>query len=327
MPMPGLLRRPAGADRPFYQPSYPSGGALDLYEGIVFSPPGRHLWIELTLIGTDRVAPVVGGLRVYYPRPTYLRYLPEVYREAAGPAEFLDRLLSLFETFHSEIDGVRDHLRTLFEPWAVPSEALDWLGGWLGLVLDPRWPEDRRRRLVSEAAHLYRQRGTLPGMTNLLRIYTDHPFQFVEAFRTRQSGGFILGADPACGESIVGGGLILEEPHSLISDTRGYAHRFTLFIAAALTDDERAVIGDIVEMEKPAHTLGAICDVSETLSVGKRALVGINTIVGKARCFQPAVLGGEGWPLGREVVLGGRRSDQTTMQVGTINVGRNSFVR
>lgn len=333
-PMPRLLRRPAGADRPLYQPSYPGGERYDLYEGLVFSPPGRYLWLELTLAGTDRLTPQVAGLRAYYPRPSYLKYLPEIYREDPRAAEFLDRLLSVFECVHSELDEVRDHLSALFEPRAVPPEALDWLAGWLGLVLDPRWPQDRRRELVASAARLYRSRGTRAGLAQFLALYLDLPFQLVEAFRTRQSAGVIVGIDPASGkpgQSVLDGALVLHAPNQLLGDTRAYAHRFTLFVAGLLSDEQRAVVSDIVELEKPAHTLAEICDVTETCVVGTRALVGISTLVGRAACLRPAVIGdaaapGGGWPVGREVVLGGRAPGDRTPAVGTTNLGRNTVL-
>lgn len=328
-PMPRLLRRPAGADRPFYAPEYAGGAAIDLYEGLVFSPPGRYLWLHLTLSGTDRVTPSVAGLRAYFPRPSYLRYLPEVFREDPRAAEFLDRFLSIFETFHTELDGVRDGLSALFQPESTPSEALDWLSGWLGLVLDVRWPEPKRRRLVAEAARLYRERGTKHGLARFLSLYLDHDFQIVEGFRTRQAGGVVVGGAPELGRSVVGGGLLINDPGKLLGETRAWAHRFTVFIAGALSDAERAVVESIVELEKPAHTLGEICDLSQTMAVGHRALVGINTLVGRAPCLRPAVANGESWPLGRDGVLGGRPGGRVggAIEIGTINLGRNTVIR
>jgi phage tail-like protein len=327
--MPRLLRRPAGADRPFYEPEYPGGAAIDLYEGLVLSPPGRYLWVHLSLTGTDRVAPSVAGLRAYYPRPSYLRYLPEIFREEPRSADFLDRFLSIFETFHTELDAVRDHLAALFQPAATPSEALDWLAGWLGLVLDPRWPEHKRRHLVAEAARLYRERGTKQGLERFLGLYLEHSFQIVEGFRTRQAGGVVVGGSPEAGRSVVGGGLVINEPGRLLGETRSWAHRFTVFIAGVLGETERAVVESIIELEKPAHTLGELCDLSETMAVGKRALVGINTLVGRAPCLQPAVANGESWPLGRDGVLGGRPGARAggAIEIGSINLGRNTVIR
>jgi phage tail-like protein len=327
-PVPRLLRRPAGADRPLYTPEYTDGAAIDLYEGLVLSPPGRYLWLHLTLIGTDRVSPAVVGMRVYYPRPSYLRYLPTIFREDPRSADFLDRFLSIFETFHSELDGVRDHLAALFQPMAAPSEALDWLAGWVGMVLDPRWPEDRRRRLVAEAARLYRERGTKAGLERFLALYLNQPFQIIEGFQTRRAGGVVVGGRPESGQSVVGQGLVLNEPQHLLSGTRAWAHRFTVFVAGALSEEERAVVMDILELEKPAHTLAELCDVNEALSVGRRALVGISTVVGRAPRLQPSVVGGETWPLGRDGVLGGRPGGRRgSIEIGTINLGRNTVIR
>jgi phage tail-like protein len=324
MPLPRLLRRPAGADRPFYTPSDKSP-LLDLYEGLVFSPPGRYLWVHLRLAGTDRVTPVVGGLRVYYPRNSYLRYLPEIWREDPRAADFLDRLLSIFETFHGEIDAIRDNLATLFRPDSVPSEALDWLAGWVGLVLDPRWPEAKRRQLLARAARLYQQRGTMAGLSGFLAVYLDHPFHIVEGFRTRRSGATVLGVEPEKGATVLGPGYLLHDPTALLGDTESHAHRFTVFVGGAMTADELSVVQRILELEKPAHTQADICDVTETMAVGQRALVGINTLLGRVECLRPAVV--DDWSLGRGVVLGGEPPARRSMGVGTINVGRNSVLR
>lgn len=326
-PVPGLLRRPGGADRPFYTPDYPAELPLDLYEGLVFSPPGRYLWIHVRLEGTDRTTPYLRGLRAYYPRPSYLRYLPEIYRADDQAARFLDRLLAMFELFHSELDAVRDAMPLLYRPDAVPSEALDWLAGWLGMVLDPRWPEAKRRALLGRAAALYRDRGTVRGLTDFLAIYLDIPFTIVEAFRTRQSAGVVVGG----GETVIGPALVIHDPEALMSDTVTHAHRFSVFLGGELAAAELEVVQDIVELEKPAHTLADICDVTDAFLIGSRALVGISTRVGKSRCFRPAVLDdGSGWPLGREAILGGDPrfgGDATNAEVGTLNLGRNTVLR
>jgi hypothetical protein len=123
---------------------------------------------------------------------------------------------------------------------------------------------------------------------------------------------------------VVGEGLALNEPGALARDTAAFAHRFTVFVAGLLGDEQRAVVSDIIELEKPAHTLGELCDVTETMAVGRRALVGISTLVGRAPCFTPIVVGEEGWPVGRQVVLAGE--PERRMRIGTINLGRNTVV-
>lgn len=322
VPMPQLLSRPGGADRPFYVPQYEDGRRYDLYEGLVLSPPGRTLWIRITLRGTDRATPFLRGLRVYYPRPSYLRFLPSIYREDPRSAEFLDRLLSIFEVFHSELDEVRDHLAVLFNPLATPKEALDWLAGWMGLVLDPRWPEDKRRQLVAAAARLYRRRGTLDGLTEFLGIYLDKPFRILESFRLRRGGDFYLGEGKERGGSVLGKGIQLKDR----KPDDGFAHQFEVTVVGKLSADERAIVGHILDLEKPAHTQYKLCQVEETMSVGVRALLGISTLLLRApQGMQGTELGT--WRLGMNGLLGGPAREEPGVFVGKSLIGRNTTLR
>ena len=49
---------------------------------------------------------------------------------------------------------------------------LAWLGSWLAIAVDDRWPEERRRELIQSAASLYRWRGTRCGLTQFIKLYT-----------------------------------------------------------------------------------------------------------------------------------------------------------
>lgn len=331
--VPWLLCRPGGADRPFYTPQYEDGRSYALYEGLVLSPPGRNLWVRITLRGTDRVTPFVRGLRVYYPRPSYLRYLPSTYREDARAADFLDRFLSLFEVFYSELDEVRDHLAVLFDPMATPTEALDWLAGWLGMVFDSRWPESKRRRLLLAAARLYRRRGTLDGLTEILSIYLDQPFRILESFRLQRGGDFYLGEGKEFGNSVLGKGIVLKDKnHSTKnnekdpSDGNSYAHQFEVTIVGSLSDEQLAIVKQILELEKPAHTKYQLCVRGETMSVGQRALLGISTLILRApQGMQGTILGT--WRLGMNGLLGGPDQEKPGVFVGKSLIGRNTTLR
>ena len=61
------------------------------------SPPGRYLWVRVTLTGGGEATPALRSLRVLYPRHSYLDELPRVYRRDADMAGFLEHFLSLFE--------------------------------------------------------------------------------------------------------------------------------------------------------------------------------------------------------------------------------------
>ncbi|MGH7791426.1 MAG: hypothetical protein ACREOB_03840, partial [Thermodesulfobacteriota bacterium] len=92
---------------------------------------GKYLWLKLALSTFDeKVKPVVAEMRVYYPRTSYLRYLPAVYQEDPISSEFLERFLSVFETafygLETEISSVFEY----FDPDTTPESFLTWLASW-----------------------------------------------------------------------------------------------------------------------------------------------------------------------------------------------------
>lgn len=96
---------------------------------------------------------------------SYLDYLPGVYLRN----EFLGRFLLIFESILDPIDRQVATLDRYFDPDTAPSHVLKWLGSWLGLVVDDRLPEDRRRALVRAASEIFAWRGTRRGLALLVR--------------------------------------------------------------------------------------------------------------------------------------------------------------
>src|SRR5262249_54906490 len=145
-----------------------------------------YLQLKLVLTGNGRTTPHLRALRVYYPRFSYpRRYLPAVYQDDEGSAQFLERLLANPEGFYTEIEGKMAAVSALFDARSAPAETLDWLAGWLGLVLDPLWARiqerrqangvatDRRRLFIRYALPLYNQRGTPNGLQFALHLLLD----------------------------------------------------------------------------------------------------------------------------------------------------------
>lgn len=190
---------PAGPPPAFMPP--PSGPAAPVgeaaAEGPRRSPPG---------VPTDR--------------SSYLKYLPALY----STDDFMGRFLLIFESILGPIERTVDNLYYYFDAQITPPEVLPWLASWLGLVLDERWPEARRRELIRAAVELYQWRGTRRGLTEFLRLYT--------------------GLTPEIIETGVGRPTVTEDE----------AFRFVVRLrgpgAAGL---DRAVIEAIIDAEKPAH--------------------------------------------------------------------------
>jgi phage tail-like protein len=189
---PDLYLRGMDAEVPFYDPfadlktHSPETGTWEL---LFQRANGRFLQIQLDLSGNGRVSPQLRALRAWYPRFSLSRrYLPAIYGEDAESGAFLERLLANPHGFFTLIEGQMRDVSVLFDARSAPSDALDWLAGWVGLMLDPLWEQiqqrrqlgdvavvahDRRRLFIRFAMRLYQQRGTVEGIQFALQLLLD----------------------------------------------------------------------------------------------------------------------------------------------------------
>ncbi len=148
-------------------------------EALILSPPGRYLWLRVTLAGNMQATPRLDELLIEYPRISLRRYLPAGFAPDPVSADFTDRLLGVFDRGFRSVEGQIDRQADLFDPRSAPAEPkaagtpdmLSWLAGWIGVVFDRAWPVARRRRYLMQAAKLYPCRGTLPGLRSALLLW------------------------------------------------------------------------------------------------------------------------------------------------------------
>jgi phage tail-like protein len=182
----------------------------------------------------------------------YLRYLPAIYQDD----DLMGRLLMLFESFWAPIDGQIDNLSFYFDPRLTAPEFLPWLASWIDLVLDERWPEQKRRQLLSSAARLYRKRGTRQGLEEYVEIYTGERPQIVE----HRAHNFRLGREARLGPSVALG--TKNEPHTFTVTLRVPPESAASATEGGEAEGHRSQarqrwrrqIEAIIDSEKPAHT-------------------------------------------------------------------------
>lgn len=167
--------------------SGPAGqGCWDLLlQGVV----GRYLQLRLTLSGDGRFSPQLRAIRAWYPRVSWTRFLPAIYRAEPEPADFLDRFLANLEGLSSGIEGRIVAAQALFDPRFAPAESLEWLAGWLDTALDPAWDEGRRRLFIAHAADFFAWRGTMRGLSLALRLAFQDPTLSPSDFSAWQGDG------------------------------------------------------------------------------------------------------------------------------------------
>jgi phage tail-like protein len=225
---------------------------------------------------------------------------------------FLGRYLMPLAAILSEWGATADRRHRLLDPRIAPAEALGWLGGLVGLAMDPCWPEAARRRMVQAASALFRIRGTVPGLRRMIEILTGAQVIIVEKFRLR-AGGVVGNAEATRSRSVLGagfrvGGAVGKDEETLLRPGvdlhfDDFAHRFSVMLVARLSDEQLRCLSRLIETHKPAHTMFDLCTIEAGTRVGVGLHVGLASAIGRSSGFDPLTLGdsvlGKGYVLGR----------------------------
>jgi phage tail-like protein len=265
---------------------------------LVQSGPGRYLWLRLTFNSNGFKSPELRSLKAFYPRASYLQYLPAVYQEDDESRWFLERFLSIFQSEFDHLDDQIDRLWQLFNPGSIRAKHLHWLAAWFALAVDPDWPESKLRSIVKSAFQTYLQRGTVAGLKRAIQDYVDVEANVVEHFRLRRvpllsspgsfQGGIRLWSQDFYKRleldvySQIGSFRLTSVPEPRFEALTWGAHQFTVFFLSSpyASDDVQRRLTQVVEREKPAHTQATICPVLPRFRIGVQATIGTDTMVG-----------------------------------------------
>ncbi|MEV8467460.1 phage tail protein [Fluviibacterium sp. DFM31] len=243
-------------------------------EVLIQSPVGRRLWLRVDFLGDGAATPLLKGVDIFGPRSSSLQLLPPPFRQDPESAHFLDRLLSYSDTIFSEITTLNAAFAAHLDPHAVPAgDFLDWLGRWFDWRFLAEWPDQTRREMIETSVTFFRERGTVAGLRRLLQWHSglaDPMPVIIEHHHLRDwdmAGG-------ATRPNI--GGLPIPQGEGR------YAHHFTVVLPASAVPDStaRAKILDLIEAQKPAHTVADIRLVGPGLRIGAQSMVGVDTILG-----------------------------------------------
>jgi phage tail-like protein len=333
---------PAAAD-PFSDPRWidlPN----DVEDFLLAGGKAYYLFVGAIFRG-DRSATVrLTQMRADFDQPGYLPFLPVIYRQPPADADFLRRFLALFQGIFDDIEGEMDSLPRYFNPQSAPAEALPWLASWLAVDLDQGEPLARIRAAIASAFRRYQWRGTTEGLrlallqdagvhANIVQPIANASFWAFPG-DTSCSGvpstpaGVQLGATtnlPAMqpGGAVLGSTAQLDHSY-LITDAEfgeplfdGSAYQFVVEVyrSEVSSPARLALVKEIVEREKPAHTLWRLSILDASMRAGFQARIGIDSIVaGTPGPMGLGVAGGAG---------GLRLGGGPPLRVGASRLGRN----
>jgi phage tail-like protein len=314
------------------------------WDCLTLSPPGRYLWLRLTMSGEGTATPSIDHIKVYYPRNSSLRYLPAVYREDSVSADFLARFLSIFDTLRGRTSAQITDIARYFDPKATPAnpknvggpDFLAWLASWLGMSLQTNWPVEKRRELVRRAYRLYALRGTPAGLRLHIELYTGSQPRILELFRLRRwfflNSARLGDCSTVFGDDVmkrlqvgvnskIGSFQLVDYGDPSLDMFNAYAYQFLVVVPkwAGATQSDEQNLQQIIDLAKPAHTVAELRWAEPRLRIGIQSFIGVDTVIGK---YPIGVVEGQG-KLGYDTVLGSPAESKARPQV---RVGRTSRV-
>jgi len=232
----------------------------------------RYLWFALRFTGREKI--VVSKIKVVFPKESWAEYLPDVYQQNPESYSFVERYLGIFQSIHEEMNQKIKQISRRFNPEVTEPKYLDCLAEWVGLQDKFLWNTKKLRYLIGNAAELYKWRGTVDYLKDILEIYIgSRPFivenHQIQPFMTDRNKKELL--------------------ERLYGDS---SYIFTVIIDTKTGIDRKDVpiIDRIIENEKPAHMESNLVILEPYIFLGWHSYLGMNSVLSD---FHPMILDGQ----------------------------------
>jgi phage tail-like protein len=258
--------------------------------------PDELVTVETEVVTPDGRPPGPLGpkdrILLHVPVKGYLRYLPGLYQGAVPAqrrdivradevsarrwgqrdsvqttevqsfnADALRRFLFLFQHLMTTVTDRVDQLPQLIDPHATDPRFLSWIASWVDFELDSSLPLHQQRELTRRAIRLYRTRGTVAGVEEMIRVLTAAPVKVAEC---APPSPFVLGRSRLAGGATVEERYTRGEPSCsfVMEPGRAPTSYFSLVLEPQARFRERfgeratsvlRRIAQIVSHEKPSH--------------------------------------------------------------------------
>jgi phage tail-like protein len=219
---------------------------------------GRYLFLRIEMFGLEGRRPSLNHMRVYFSVPSLLQYLPEIYGMHPESADFLNRYLSIFQSFWMDMEEQIRQAPRLFDPDVAPYPFLIWISSWIGAGYSQFWKEDKLRLLLKKIPLLYKIKGTRRSIGEIVELYTGEPCYIVEPHEIQD----IIASLPDTGH--------LYEMNPFV---------FTVLVNEAQIpgEKERYELKRLIDDFKPAHTEAQLVILRSHIHLGSHSYLGVNS--------------------------------------------------
>lgn len=235
---------------------------------------GRYLWFLAEVYQQGEEPVWLGKIQIFFPKQTWLPYLPQIYDRTSKGDTFLERYLALFQSLYEDMNEEIAEIPSYLDPETAKEDILAWIAGWTGIPDVSLWPAGKLRHLMRHAGKLYKYRGTVFGTAEIIRLYTDsRPFiaeqHKIQNYQDNERKYQLL-------QSLYG-----DDPYV-----------FTVLVKEEClpTGKEFSDLKKIIESVKPAWMEARIITLRPYLLLDSYTYLGVNSILGG---YKPFTLNGE----------------------------------
>ncbi len=222
---------------------------------------GQYIAVKIKLKSDsqNKNSPVFYSVKTYFPRKTYLDYLPSFYKEDLETKKLLNRYLSIFQTLNEQLEKEILTTYKLIDPITADPEFLSWLSEWAGIIRDENWEEIKWRKFLKNAFNFYKKRGTPEGIIEMIKLYTGEEPILIEPFQLKQCGGKIV--------EISGKNKEIDD------------FTFCIFLKPnqIKSPSDFEIVRKIVKIWKPAYTEEKVVQMKNIIILGSFVGIGINS--------------------------------------------------
>ncbi len=231
---------------------------------LLYGVIGRYLWIAVELF--EQSGQKLERMRFYFPKQSWLRYLPEVY-QSSDTSHFLERYLAIFQSLHESMNQSIRQVPDMIDVDSAEKEFLTWLSQWLDIAGSYMWSEKQLRMLLKNGIRLYKKRGTREGMLEFIRLYTGGEAYLVEYYQIEP-----YMTDKALKESL-----------SKLYGVSPYTFSVILKKEYVPTQNEYKSLLRLIDETKPAQMESNLVILESYMFLGDHVYMGINSSFGEYR--------------------------------------------
>ncbi len=231
------------------------------------------MWVIIRMFSQGSASPKICRLQFFFPRESWVKYLPNVYRTGQGDDSFLPRYLAIFQSMYSDLEGsIRQSARFLDTQITNP-QVLEWLAGWIAVDNVSLCPKDRLRHFLKEAVRLYGIKGTREGFLRMVELYTGQPAFLVE----------YMELEPVMSD------LMQRERWERLYGTEKNCCFLLVMEKAVAKPGQKKAVEALIESIRPAHIQIRLKILKPRVVLGSHCYLGVNTSLDHLR---PMVLDG-----------------------------------